>query len=185
MAASTLIKLATLVCFATQTFPQARPQEQVNVLKAPDGTAAICWYDSIYENVPCRDIFVIDWYNCTLPLCFITFPRHTGAAWSSDSKKLAIFNAPDNANCDLWIGSLNKGRWSFEKVDISSEVISRVFETKQAVSESDRRVLRGGIYALKWSNDTWEASASYQNQKFVIDVYPYVKGYKITVKSVP
>jgi hypothetical protein len=82
-----------------------------------------------------------------------TNDRYIQAAWSSDSSKCVLLDAPDNANSYLWLFRVRVRHIATEKLDyekISADIEAAV----PAARRQEPAITRSGIEKIEWSSSS-------------------------------
>jgi len=95
------------LAIALSAFAQAENQ---NLIYSPNKAFVVAWFDTeLGEPIgSARSIVLSELPAGNKPFSIVTVPRHTLAAWSSDSKRCVIINAPDNGNTNTWLFTAKK-----------------------------------------------------------------------------
>jgi hypothetical protein len=75
--------------------------------------------------------------------------RYTKAAWTSDSTRCALLDAPDNANSYLWLFRVQGRDIAIEKLDYA-KISDRIEAAVPAARRQEPAVTRSGVEKMEW-----------------------------------
>jgi|GEM_PF-2390978 len=125
---------------------------------SPDGAMTIRWEDQTRDR---RTISLLA--SHTMVWSTRTFPRYTRAAWRSDSKACVIWNAPDNANTQIWLVRRDGQRIRVSSLSYVS-ICQAVESARSDLRTEEPKITRSGIQTVRWiSSDCIEICMVYNS----------------------
>jgi hypothetical protein len=148
--------MRALLLFATifALTPTSRADSPSHVSRpSPDGQWLVAWTCNGNRQADSCSITVSHHADLRVLFSHQTSDRDIQAAWSSDSSKCLLLEAPDNANTCLWLLRV-RGR-NLITEEIKSEKISASIEsTLAAAHRSESAAIRSGIQKIEWLSTT-------------------------------
>ncbi len=128
--------------------------EGPTLVYSPDRAFVVAWFDTnigkpIGET---RSVILLQLPAGDKPFSLVTFPRHTLACWSPDSKRCVIIDAPDNGITSTWLFTARKAVVQSDAVPIDP---LKPLELAFHENWDGRQLWRPGISKATWKdNDT-------------------------------
>lgn len=152
-----------------------------HVVFAPNNTLEVVWHDVAAErnsDKVVRVINMLDTADLRVIFSHATVPRYTGAVWSEDSVRCAVFDAPNNANTSLWIFVRKNSVWKKEDVDIFPIIEEHIPSSE--IPDNPR----GGIADIKWDTSTrLYINAIYDKKHYAIHVETNSAPFSVQVRK--
>jgi hypothetical protein len=122
--------------------------DNTHIVYSPDHRFAAVWMDVERgkQQPAARLISVLDLTGPELLLTRLTTQRYTGAEWNNSSSRLALFDAPDNANTTLWIFSHAEHGWKKAEIDAIATVDQYLTQSELLKNP------KGGINIIHWES---------------------------------
>jgi hypothetical protein len=144
--------------------------EEPTCIYSPNKAFVVAWFDrDTGEPVgETRSVILLQLPHGDKPFSLVTFPRHTLAAWSPDSKHCVIIDAPDNGNTDVWLFTASNAATQSPAIPISP--LKPLYEAFHA-NWDGHHLWRPGISKAVWKdNETLELEASDNNGAYKITI---------------